>query len=320
MTPSVTRRRRREPGRGALRALAGSAVLLLLTGLLGLQVATPAPARAAACSGSSGVTVVVDFNSLGGGVQGACVADGGGRTASALLPAAGFPLTYAQRQPGFVCRVSGVPTSDPCVNTAPADAYWGLWWSDGTDGAWTYSSFGAGSLRVPDGGYVAFAWDDKGGQDRPSYDPVARAQPAPPSQAPQPTQQPQPSQPPTQQPAPAPQPAPGTPTTPTAPSSTPATTATPTPGEAPTTAEPRRPRRTPRTTAPAQPSDSPSTQPGTEPSTEAPADLAEPVAPASSDAAVGDDGVPTWLALLVAVLLFAIAGVVVLLKRRQPGA
>ena len=54
----------------------------------------------------------------------------------------GFSLTYVQRQPGFVCRINGAPASDPCVNTPPADAYWGLWWSDGKSGSWTYSSVG----------------------------------------------------------------------------------------------------------------------------------------------------------------------------------
>ena len=70
----------------------------------------------------------------------------------------GYTFTYVQRQPGFVCRINGQPASDPCVNTPPVDAYWGLWWSDGTSGTWTYSSVAAGSLTIPDGGYVAFAW------------------------------------------------------------------------------------------------------------------------------------------------------------------
>ena len=89
------------------------------------------PASAAACSTGHGVTVVVDFHELGGGVQTGCVADGAGDTAAELFPAAGFSLSYVQRQPGFVCRVEGVPAEDPCVNTPPADAYWALYWSDG---------------------------------------------------------------------------------------------------------------------------------------------------------------------------------------------
>ena len=46
----------------------------------------------------------------------------------------------------------------PCVSTPPANAYWGLYWSNGTSGSWSYSSLGVGSLTVPAGGSVAFAW------------------------------------------------------------------------------------------------------------------------------------------------------------------
>ena len=76
---------------------------------------------------------------------------------------AGHSLTYVQRFPGFVCHIDGLPADDPCVNTPPADAYWGLWWSDGKTGEWTYSSLGAGSLAVPAGGYVAMVWDGSAG-------------------------------------------------------------------------------------------------------------------------------------------------------------
>ena len=40
-------------------------------------------------------------------------------------------------------------SNDPCVNTAPANAYWGLYWSDGKSGKWNYSSTGVGGLKVP---------------------------------------------------------------------------------------------------------------------------------------------------------------------------
>ena len=76
-----------------------------------------AAAGLAGCGGgllaATGVTVVVDFNQLGGGVQQVCDAGGGGDTAASLFTANGYPLTYAQRQPGFVCRVSGVAGQRP---------------------------------------------------------------------------------------------------------------------------------------------------------------------------------------------------------------
>ena len=150
----------------------------------GLVLQARAPAAAAGCTGSGGVTVVVDFHQLGGGVQQACDADGGGKAASAVFPDSGFPLTYVQRQPGFVCRVSGAPSSDPCVNTPPAGAYWSLWWSDGTSGSWTYSSTGVGSLTVPDGGYVAFSWQGQDGKAAPGVAPTPRTAPTTPSPPP----------------------------------------------------------------------------------------------------------------------------------------
>lgn len=133
-----------------------------------------APAQASACSAGSGVTVVVDPHQLGGGVQQECVGQSG--KASSLFPAAGFPLTRAQRDPGFVCRVSGAPASDPCVVTSSSDAYWGLWWSNGTSGSWVYSAYGVDGLSVPDGGSVAFSWDQGAGSAPPGVSaPVTRA-------------------------------------------------------------------------------------------------------------------------------------------------
>ena len=93
--------------------------------------------------------MVVDFHGLGGGVQKGCDRNGAGRTGDKVFPAAGFSLTYAQREPGFVCRVKNAPSSAPCVNTSPANAYWGLYWSNGKSGKWNYSSSGVGGTSVP---------------------------------------------------------------------------------------------------------------------------------------------------------------------------
>ena len=134
-----------------------------------------APASAAGCPSASGVTLVVDFNELGPPNEQRCVASGGGSTAAELLEGNGFPLTYVQRQPGFVCRVSGLPRQDPCVNTPPADAYWSLWWSDGSSRTWSYATTSAGSLEIPDGGYVALAWDQVDGDLAPSTTPSRHA-------------------------------------------------------------------------------------------------------------------------------------------------
>ena len=155
-----------------------AAALLVAASALGVVLPTM-PASAAACSSASGVTVVVDPHGLGGGVHTICDGDGGGVKASTLFTRNGFDLTYVQRQPGFVCRVDGAPASDPCVNTPPADAYWGLFWSDGTTGTWSYATAGAAALTIPDGGYVAFSWQGSTAKALPGVTPTARASTSP---------------------------------------------------------------------------------------------------------------------------------------------
>lgn len=162
-----------------LSRLARGAALALVAGAAAVPLGAPS-ASAATCAAGSGVSVVVDYNSLGGGVVTSCVADGAGDTAASLFAAAGHSLTYAQRQPGFVCRVDDVPADDPCVNASPADRFWSLWWSDGDSGSWTYSSQGVTSLKVPEGGSVAFSFDDVDGEARPGATPPRGSAPSSP--------------------------------------------------------------------------------------------------------------------------------------------
>ncbi len=289
-------------------------VVLRLAAAAGLAAATgvalPAsPAHSAPCSGENGVSVVVDFNSLGGGVQQVCVAGGGGDAASSLFPAAGYPLNYASRQPGFVCRVSGKPTTDPCVNTAPAGAFWGLWWSDGDASSWTYSSLGAGALNVPDGGMVAFSYDDVSGTAPPSASPT---HPAAPSSPPPSQQQPDDSD-----PDDSPAPGPGSSSTPGQSSS---------PGATPSTSlsasdDVERGRGGMDQERNPKPDKSDELDEGS-PTTTSDAD---PTGTAASDAgSVAEpeesDGLPGWVAPGLIGVLFAAAGAVVLMRRRRSDA
>ena len=161
-----------------------AAALVAAAGLVGLS---GGPASAALCSGH-GVNVVVDYHGLGGGVLKGCDTSGAGKTANKVFPAAGYPLTYV-RGSGFVCRVNGKPASDPCQTTSPANAYWGLYWSDGKSGTWTYATSGVGGVSVPDGGFVAFSWQNGGADDPPGTSPVG----VKPSPKPTPTPKPQPT-------------------------------------------------------------------------------------------------------------------------------
>lgn len=251
----------------------------------------PAAAQAATCSTSHGVTVVVDFHQLGGGVQTACDAGGAGRTGAAQMSDVGHHLTYVQRQPGFVCRVDGAPADDPCVTTPPDNAYWSLWWSDGRSGTWSYAAQGIGALQVPDGGYVALSWQGGDGKAAPRVTP--KALPAP---APSPTRKP--SRHPT---------ASATASPPDAPSSTPTSTATHVPTASPLHPSTRKPSAS--TSAPSRPT-------GSADSTQA------AVTPEQAVDDTGDEtssGLPGWVAPVLVVALLGAAATVAVVRRKRSG-
>jgi hypothetical protein len=139
-----------------------------LTAAAGLAVPLPT-ASAAACPAGTGVTVVVEFGSVGGGVSTTCVPDGGGDSAASLFEVH-HDLTRVTRFPGAVCKVDGRPGSASCTNMPPSNAYWGLYWKEGA-GGWKYSSEGVDSLNIPEGGAVRFAW--QGGAPEPEEPPAS---------------------------------------------------------------------------------------------------------------------------------------------------
>lgn len=239
------------------RRRSGARLLAALGIVAAMLVVTPAPAHAAACTKGTGVTVVVN-----GDVR----CHGGGGTARGSFTGVGHSLEDVRSQPGFVCRINGYPSTadEACGRTPPTNAYWGLFWSDGTSGTWNYSSQGAGSLRVPTGGWVAFVFQNSGSRTYPSMTPIGPAPaPKPTTPKPQPTSQPT---------------AKATPS------------ASPTPGAAPdSTASPG------ATDDPASPdgeqaSDSPATQP-------------ETADDATSAAASSDGGSSPWPAAVVTIAL-----------------
>jgi hypothetical protein len=142
---------------------------LLVAGLLPaavVLVGATAPAQAATCPSADGVSVVVDGSDVGGSVATSCVAGGGGQSAASLFDSAGHVLTRVTSEPGAVCKVDGMPGSAGCERMPPANAFWGLFWSDGS-GGWVFASEGVDGLNVPAGGSVAFAWQDGGEYDYP---------------------------------------------------------------------------------------------------------------------------------------------------------
>jgi hypothetical protein len=259
-----------------------------------------ATASATACGGSTGITVVVDSNQLGAGISAGCDADGG--TAANNFADAGYTLEYSQAagMSGFVCKINSKPSNGDCTET---DAYWSLWWSDGKSGTWTYAARGVASLRVPDGGYVAFAWHQGSGQAAPpDVAPTPRVQEAKPTPTPSPTKAATPK--PTKKATPKPSATPSasttsaTPTASATPSATDTTSATATPTETTTSAATPEPSQTATTGLPSidEITDGPeATSAGTD----------------SKDGG----GFPAWLGIGLVVVVLGAAGAVPLVRR-----
>jgi len=152
--------------------------LALATALaVSLAFVTPAAAHAAGqpgyCPDATGVTVVVDFQGLGGGVVVRCAPaplPGSGTGLDALV-AAGIPLEGTRRWgDSFVCRLVGKPavttslavTGQPayheqCLDTPPSAAFWGYWHAS-NGGSWQYSQQGVKSHQALPGGFEGWSF------------------------------------------------------------------------------------------------------------------------------------------------------------------
>lgn len=263
---------------------------LLVGSAAGIAVAS-GPASAATCEKGSGVTVVV-----GGSIS--CDSNGGG-TASSNFTGVGHSLTYVDTQPGFVCQVDGAPSTS-CARTPPSNAYWGLFWSDGKSGTWKYSSLGAGSLKVPQGGWVAFVFQTSNTKKYPAMTPIVASEPKPTTPTAKPKPQPKPTK------------KPSTPKTSAAPK---ATTSTPTASATSPTPTPTATTKTPKPTA-----TTPSPTPTSEASADVPvaADEISSTPEAKQQDANGSSGLG-WVAGGIGVLLLVGMGVTVWRRRAAGG-
>lgn len=172
---------------------------LLLGAVLvaGAGAVTAVPAHAAACSEGAGVTVVVDFASLGGGVQTGCAAGDPASGVAALQNAGHEPMRAGSQAGYFVCRIDGKPASDPCHRGSPADAYWS-YWTGQPGGSWTYSDTGPADRDPAPGSVEGWAF----GAGKPPSSPPPRAAAPPPEPQPEPEQEPTEAAQPAAQPAP----------------------------------------------------------------------------------------------------------------------
>lgn len=165
--------------RRVLGVLAGTA--LVTAGLVG----TGTPAQAAACSGTNGVTVVIQSSA---GTSTRCASGDPGSAYAALQKVAS--VTPVTTQPGFICQINDYPDAN-CSRTPPASAYWAFFHAP-AGGSWSYSQSGASSYNPKPGSSVGFRF---GSGTPPSVTPAApapapkptTAKPKPTTAAPRPT-------------------------------------------------------------------------------------------------------------------------------------
>lgn len=127
---------------------------------LTMSAKAPLTGTAGACSGTTGVTVTVDFTSFGGVEQTRCAAGAQSSGVTALQNAGFTPAGTSKYGLAFICRINNLPspTAQACVNTPPATAYWAYYHALTGATTWTYSSTGASSYAPPAGSIDAWAF------------------------------------------------------------------------------------------------------------------------------------------------------------------
>ncbi|MFD0864880.1 hypothetical protein ACFQ06_03525, partial [Tessaracoccus lubricantis] len=143
--------------------------------LAGAWVGSPSASAAVTdghCTTDTGVTLVVDYQELGGGRVIKCVEDvPEGTSGLRLLRLAGMTSEGTIHDgPGFVCRINGRPgLNEPipvdgspdyrerCVDTPPKTAFWSYWHAP-NGGRWSFSQLGAGNREVIIGGYEGWSF------------------------------------------------------------------------------------------------------------------------------------------------------------------
>lgn len=131
------------------------------------------------CPDADGVTVIIDFQELGGDLIIRC-APGDQETGHAALKNAGIEIAGTNRWgEAFICRIEGKPGPDaePCIDTPPATAYWSYWHAS-NGGEWEYSQWGVMNRKPPPGSFEGWSFSkDKTEETNPPprMDPVRPA-------------------------------------------------------------------------------------------------------------------------------------------------
>ncbi len=137
---------------------------VLAVGLLLAPGPPPAAGSDGPCPGTTGVTVVVDYQALGAGGPVVRCAPGSPATGFEALIAAGFRIEEVRGvMGGFLCRIDGLPglDRDACINTPSASAYWSYWHA-ARGGAWSSSQEGGKTRKPTVGSVEGWSFSDDG--------------------------------------------------------------------------------------------------------------------------------------------------------------
>ncbi|GAA3558324.1 hypothetical protein GCM10022222_47380 [Amycolatopsis ultiminotia] len=141
------------------RVLAGCA-LLIGTGLSGAGTASatvPGKGSQGYCPDGNGVTVVVDFQGLGGDPLIRC-APGPQENGVTALQNAGLELAGTGKYGlSLICRIERKPADQSCTDMPPENATWSFWTAT-NGGKWAASQVGVQSWQPPAGSFEGWSF------------------------------------------------------------------------------------------------------------------------------------------------------------------
>ncbi|WP_433158037.1 hypothetical protein [Kribbella sp. CA-247076] len=173
--------------------------LLLIAAPLHASAVDPSRGTPGFCPTDEGVTVVIDFQALGGTTIVRCAPGpvGPGFTGHSALVDAGIQLQGTRRWgEAFICRLENRPGpnevvpiagrpkyKEPCIDTPPASGYWSYWHAT-NGGQWQYSQWGVKNRDAIRGGFEGWSFSLNATAQT---NPKPRITPRRPGSAPQPT-------------------------------------------------------------------------------------------------------------------------------------
>jgi hypothetical protein len=144
-----------------MRKLLFTVLVVLATGLIASPASAvdPGKGKPGYCPDATGVTVVVDFQGLGGDAIIRC-APGPQASGLTALQNSGMIVAGTQRWGlAFICRIEGKPgpETESCADTPPATAFWGYWHA-ANGGGWAYSQRGVANRKPPAGSFEGWSF------------------------------------------------------------------------------------------------------------------------------------------------------------------